>query len=165
MKTLLLPKNQLFRYSFVLFLFCTIGLSSSFAQNEISIKALNSKVRSTRPQGTFFVLELTNNTSVQQNMVLSIDNNISGIENPDNSDNSQNVEINFIILDFDSRTEISTIDVNANSTYKFLVKASSTLSTPLDRWNISRLNAISKTQVSIKSSFILKVNIPDNSEE
>jgi len=126
---------------------------------------LNSTIRSTSPQGTYFVLELKNNTLTNQPVVFSIENNISGVGNPDNSDATQNVDLNFTILDFESRSEISTVDIGAGKTYKFLVKAISSADTPIDRWNTSQLNLISSTQAAVKASLLLQLSIPNNSEE
>lgn len=153
--------------SLVLLIILTISFGVKAQENsqKLKINPVNFKVQSTSETGAKFVLDVTNNTAQTHELDFAIDNNISGINNPDGTNSEGNVELNFSFLDFNSKDEINSILLNAGQTYRFILVAQSSDTTPLKRWNCSRLSINSITDPSVSSSVVLHTYVRDLTEE
>mgnify|MGYP006294577231 CR=1 FL=1 len=161
----LLKKTLPQSIALLFFVVLSCALKAQNNNQELTLVPVNFKVQSTSETGAKFVIDITNNSALTHELNLTIDNNISGIENPDDSNSSGNVELKFSFIDFNSKQKIESIQLNAGQTYRFILVAQSSDTTPLKRWNCSRLSINSITDPSVSSSLVLHTYVRDLTEE
>lgn len=159
--TLTLRKILTFFFALFLILLC----SEVQAQKKIILSSVNYDVQSTNSNGAKFILDAKNNTQDEQLLFFNIKNNNSGAKNPDKSNSSGNVDLDYSVLDFKTKDEIQSATINAGETYRFIVLMKQSSNTPLKKWNHSKFEIYSKTKPSVKASLVLKTFVRDLSEE
>ncbi len=134
-------------FSKLSFLLIIFGFSVSFGQVG-SCKATlkvdkDRNSRSTPLDGTYYKMNITNNSSSDGIFLLSIQDANSNCSNNDGKSNLNNVKLNSTFLD-EKLNPISQITINQGETINFFVHITVPQGTSIDNWSCAKVIAKSK---------------------
>ncbi len=146
-----------------LLFFFTISFigTSVFAQNcnaELVVEK-NRNTRSANEDGAAFSLVLTNNSSITTTYNITTINLEKSCANKNRRTSLSNVNLNIVIQ---GNTQIS---LGAGQSYNFKIQVSVPIGTPYYRWSCIEVQAKSDACKSISANTLLKVYVPDPTEE
>ncbi|OXG00537.1 hypothetical protein BC749_105236 [Flavobacterium araucananum] len=139
-------KKNIFKKNVFVLLFILLS-SISFAQsgscNATLIVENNGNIRSTPPDGTYYAMVLTNNSSLTDTFVLSAKNINATCANTDGSSTAGNVMINTDFIDSE-RNSLSEITLNAGQSVNFYIHITIPTGTSIQKWSCNEITATSK---------------------
>ena len=146
-----------------LLFFFTISFigTSVFAQNcnaELVVEK-NRNTRSANEDGAAFSLVLTNNSSITTTYNITTINLEKSCANKNRRTSLSNVNLNIVIQ---GNTQIS---LGAGQSYNFKIQVSVPTGTPYYRWSCIEVQAKSDVCNSISAKTLLKIYVPDPTEE
>ena len=146
-----------------LLFFFTISFigTSVFAQNcnaELVVEK-NRNTRSANEDGAAFSLVLTNNSSITTSYIITTINLKESCANKNRKTSLSNVNLNIVIQ---GNTQIS---LGAGQSYNFKIHVNVPTGTPYYRWSCIEVQAKSDECNSISANTLLKVYVPDPTEE
>lgn len=137
----------------------------SSSSEVLSLTSLNRQVRSINKFGTTYVLEAKNNSSVEINATVSIENHNTEIENPDESSIAENVNLMFNVHLAGQQTPLESIKLKPGSLIQFEVTVTVPQNTPYEKWNCAKIEIVPNDPGLSPVLLMLHTFIPDITED
>lgn len=154
-------KNNIFQKNLFAILFC-LTTSVSFAQsgscNGTLVVENNGNIRSTPPDGTYYSMVLTNNSSSTDTFILSTKNINTSCTNPDESTTAGNITINSNFIDSE-RNPLSEITLTTGQSVNFYIHITIPPGTSLQKWSCDQITATSKNCTNYSIDTVLHTYI------
>ncbi|MDA6071824.1 hypothetical protein NJT12_19545 [Flavobacterium sp. AC] len=138
-------KNNIFQKNLFAILFClisSISLAQSGSCNGTLVVENDGNIRSTPPDGTYYSMVLTNNSSSTDTFVFSSKNINASCANTDGTSTANNVIINTDFIDSE-RNSLSEITLNAGQSINFYIHITLPSGTTLQKWSCNQVTATS----------------------
>lgn len=139
-----------------------------FAQSTKCNSSLNVEkqrnVRSTPSDGTYYSMILDNNSTTTSIYTLSSANKNLNCQNPDNTNSTDNVELNINFLD-ENLKPIKEISIQAGQKIKFFVHITVPSNTKVNKWSCNEIIASSKDCANYEASTLLKTLVISSNED
>lgn len=160
----ILPSTFLFLFTSVLLLSSSIIYSQSNSCKATLQADKNRFTKSAPPEGVSYLLHISNTGTANSVYSLSATNINSSCSNNDGTSTSSNVNLNVTFTDMNS-IPINQIALNPGETITFLVQIKVPISTAVNKWNCSQINAIANECPSYTISTVLHTMVSDPSSE
>jgi hypothetical protein len=142
-----------------------ISGSDSITSDVLTLTSLNRQVRSINKFGTTYILEVKNNSAVEINATVSVENHNTEIENPDESSITKNVELKFSIHLVDQQTQLENIKIKPEGSIQFEVTVTVPENTPIEKWNCAKIEIVPNEPSLSPVQLMLHTFIPDITED
>ncbi len=162
-------KKMFIRLS-VLFYTFVLLLNTSFIYSQsnsckATLQVENDRfAQSVRPEGTSYILQISNTGTSNSTYKLSSSNINSSCSNNDGSSSSDNVNLNFSFSDM-TLNPISEISLAPGQTTLFLVNVKVPPGTTVSKWNCTEIIATATACASYKVSTVLHTLVSNPDEE
>lgn len=145
-------------FSLLFFLITTISFAQSGSCNGTLIVENNGNIRSTPPDGTYYSMVLTNNSSSTDTFTLSIKNINTSCTNPDATTTAGNVTINTDFIDSE-RNSLSEITLSTGQSVNFYIHITIPPGTSIQKWSCNQITATSKNCTNYSIDTVLHTYI------
>lgn len=139
--------------------------NKSFAEDVLILTSLNRQIRSTNELGATYLLQVKNNSSIEINASVSVKNNNTEIENPDNSTMSENVDLEFSIHKVKEQSQIEMIQLKPGDSFQFEVTVRVPDNVPIERWNCAKVEITPNVTNYESVTILLHTYLPDMSKD